>query len=450
MVRGLTTVRNGIANASAATVFVDGIYLGGSSQSTELYNLERVEVLRGPQAALYGRNTYAGAINYVTRTPSEELSGEIRLTGAEHDTAGITGWLGGPIIDGKLGFFIAAGHRQYGGEYRNSRDGRLIGGEQSDDVTTKLRWTPTDTLDITIKAGLQKTDDEHFAAFLQGREQNNCCFRSTDAPRAREYFAGEANKTGDINLFTDLLDTAGGAGSELERQLASLNIDWNSPLGYTFTSVTGYVDDEMRRGIDSSYAAYDPFFFLPMPGSFTKVDWIEQSDFSQELRLRSPESRNTRWTTGLYYYRGEANTVASNQVFINNTGQTVVAPVLTPLTRDEIDNLAVFGGAEWDFIDSWTASAELRWATDRISVRNTQNYPAVCNAPDDFTKRFTSLTPRLTLSHRANEDSNYYLNVAKGTKPGDFNAKVPALANGCPDESFRAVDEVIPPENNSV
>ena len=185
MIRGLTTVRNGIANASAATVFIDGVYIGGSSQSTELYNLERVEVLRGPQAALYGRNTYAGVINYVTRGPSDEFTGEVRMTGAEHDTAGVTGWFSGPLIDDTLGFVIAAGHRQYGGEYRNIRDGSSVGGEESNDITAKLRWTPTDSLDITLKTGLQSTDDEHFAAFLQGRELNNCCFRSAEAPRAR-------------------------------------------------------------------------------------------------------------------------------------------------------------------------------------------------------------------------------------------------------------------------
>jgi len=349
----------------------------------------------------------------VTRRPTDEFSGEIRMTGAEHDTADVTGWFSGPIIDGQLGFFIAAGHRQYGGEYLNIRDGSSVGGEQSNDVTVKLRWTPIDTLDITLKAGLQKTDDEHFAAFLQGRELNNCCFRTIDAPRAREYFVGDAQKDGNVNLYTDLLDAAGGAGNELERRLMTLSLDWDFGNGYTLTSLTGYVDDESRRGIDTSYAAYDPLPFIP--GSFTKVDWIEQSDLSQELRLSSPESQGLRWSTGVYYYSGEANTVASNQVFLDNTDQIVVAPVTTPLAREKIDNMAVFGGADWDFLENWTATAELRWATDEISVRNAQNSPPECNAPDNLTERFNSLTPRFTLSHTASEDMRYYLNVAKGT-----------------------------------
>ena len=449
MVRGLTTIRNGIANATAATVFIDGIYVGGSSQSTELYNLERVEVLRGPQAALYGRNSYAGVINYVTRSPTEEFAGEVRMTGAEYDTTSVTGWFSGPLVKDRLGFVVAAGQRKYGGEWHNIRDGSSIGDEKSNDITAKLRWTPTGALDITLKAGLQKTDDEHFAAFLQGREWNNCCFRSDDAPRAREYFVGEALKSGDVNpyadqlnLYTDLLNDAGGSGARLERQLTSLGIDWDILDGYTLTSLTGYIDDTLRRGIDGSYAAYDPSAvpFVP-PGSFTKVDWLKQTDLSQELRLRSPDSRPVRWTSGLYYYQGEASTDASNQVYLDNANQVVVVPSSTPLSRDTLDNYAVFGGADWDFTERWTASAELRWATDRIEVRNTQNIPPGCNTADDLTQRFKSLTPRFTLSHAATDDLHYYLNVAKGTKPGDFNSSVPALPDGCPDESYRPVDE---------
>ena len=82
-VRGIATVQNGIANASSISYFIDGVYLGGSPQSTELFNLERVEVLKGPQAAQFGRGTYLGAINYVTKRPGEELGGEVELSAGE-------------------------------------------------------------------------------------------------------------------------------------------------------------------------------------------------------------------------------------------------------------------------------------------------------------------------------------------------------------------------------
>jgi len=432
-IRGLTTIQNGIANTSAATIFIDGIYVGGSPQSTELNNLERVEILRGPQTALYGRGTYAGAINYVTRRPGDELEGAITAIGADHDTAELSGWAGGPLAD-QWSFFVAAGHRQYGGEYTNNRDGSDVGGEKSTELTSKLYWTPSDSVDISLKLGYQQTDDDHFAVYLQPRTENNCCFRTAEAPRAREYFIGKARSVDDVNLYTDLLDAAGGSGTELDRWLAALSIDWSLANGYTFTSLTGYVDDETDRGYDTSYAGYDPFPipspFSDMRGAFNNVDKLEQTDFSQEFRLSSAQDTALRWTTGLYYFSGEFEEVAREQVFLDD-GDLVIRPGGN-LDKDEIKNLALFGGAEWDIDSRWTAGLELRWARDEIDVTVRSN--DLSTVVGEYNNNTRSLTPRGTLSYSADSDRHYYLSIAKGVKPGDFNSRVP-------DESYRNVDE---------
>jgi iron complex outermembrane receptor protein len=441
-IRGLTTIRNGIANTSAASVFIDGIYVGGSPQSTELNNLERVEVLRGPQTALYGRGTYAGAINYVTRPPGDEFESELTATGAEYDTYELSGWMSGPLVEDTLAFYLAAGYRQYGGEYTNTRDGSDIGGEESNEVTAKLRWTPTDSLDISLKLGLQYTDDDHFAAYLQPETQNNCCFRTAEAPRAREYFIGDAQSANQVNLYTDLLDSAGGSGTELDRELAALDIGWTLPNGYTLTSLTGYVDDELDRGYDTSYAAYDPFPvatpFFDLRGAFNTVDKLEQTDTSQELRLSSADAGPLHWTTGLYYYHGDLEKVAESRVYLDGP-----ALVITPggdLPEDKITNLAAFGGAEWDFGNAWVAGVELRWAKDKIDVTTRAN-DGTGQELDVYRENFRSITPRFTVGYNTDSDLHYYLNVAKGVKPGDFNTRVPDLPDGSPDESYRAVDE---------
>jgi len=432
-IRGLTTIQNGIANTSAATIFIDGIYVGGSPQSTELNNLERVEILRGPQTALYGRGTYAGAINYITRRPGEEFEGAITATGAEHDTSEVSGWAAGPLHD-QWSFFVAAGHREFGGNYTNNRDGSDVGGEKSTEFTSKLYWAPSDSLDISLKLGYQQTDDDHFAVYLQPRTENNCCFRTAEAPRAREYFVGKARSVDDVNLYTDLLDAAGGSGTELDRWLAALSIDWSLANGYTFTSLTGYVDDETDRGYDTSYAAYDPFpIAFPwsdMRGAFNNVDKLEQTDFSQEFRLSSAQDTALRWTTGLYYFSGEFEQVAREQVFLDD-GDLVIRPGGN-LDKDEIKNLALFGGAEWDIDSRWTAGLELRWARDEIDVTVRSN--DLSTVVGEYNNNTRSLTPRGTLSYSTDSDRHYYLSIAKGVKPGDFNSRVP-------DESYRNVDE---------
>jgi len=433
MIRGLTTVINGIANTSAASTFIDGVYFGGSIQSSAIYNLERVEVLRGPQSAQYGRGTYAGAINYITRTPGDEFTGELIVSAAEHETAEIAGWLGGPLIAGRLGVYIAGGHREYGGEYVNTVDGDTVGSEESDELSVKLYWTPTDALDISWQLGWQATNDGHYPSYLQPRTLNNCCLRAAEAPRAREYYVGTVRPAQQVTLATDLLAVAGGAGARLDRALTTLDIQWTSPNGYVLKSLTGYIDDELERGFDASYAAYEPVPFLP--GLFTISDKLEQTDISQELRFGSPTNRALSWVGGAYYYDGAIDDAFSHRVYRDSTGTVVVAPSTSNLTRDEIENYAAFGSIDWRFFEHWSTSLELRWSRDEITVTNQANDGSgAVVAPSPFTETFDSLTPRFTLSYLPADKRNYYLSIAKGTKPGDFNANVP-------DEIYRAVDE---------
>ena len=104
VLRGMSNILgvNNVAN------FIDGAYVGGSIQSTEIQNLERVEVIKGPQAALFGRSTFAGAINYISRQPSNEFNGKIDSTIASHDEYEVGGYVSGPLIPDTLLFYAAA------------------------------------------------------------------------------------------------------------------------------------------------------------------------------------------------------------------------------------------------------------------------------------------------------------------------------------------------------
>ncbi len=434
--RGVTTVRNGVANASAGNTFVDGVYVGSALLSTELENVERVEIMRGPQSAQYGRNTYAGAINYVTRKPSAELEGRVSATAAQHDQYDVSGWLSGPLGAEGLRFALGAGHHEYGGEWTNLRDGSDIGGEESDELTAKLLYQPSDNLDITLKAGWQGTDDDHFAMYLQPSTLNNCCERTADAPRAREYYVGKAVLQEQVNLFTDLLEANGGAGTELDRVLASLAVNWRVSE-FTVTSLTGLIDDEYDLGFDESFAAYDPGVpsgwqcgdplppGSPPPGSFLNRQKKNYDDFSQELRLTSSADRSLRFTVGAYFYEGETEMTLRERIDPCSGLATAI-----DRDRDEVENRAVFGGIAWDFAERWSLGIELRWAEDEVTVsRLPVAQPAVSYEADE-----DNLTPRFTLSWEPLESITWYVNVSKGTKPPDFNTQVP-------DESYRSVAE---------
>lgn len=444
-IRGVTTVVNGIANSSAVGYFVDGVYLGGSPQSTELFNLERVEIIKGPQAAQFGRGTYAGAINFITRRPSlAEFEGGLSATSAEHDTWETSGWLSGPLIDNRLAFYVAAGYDTYGGEYTNQATGDDVGGTETKSLTGKLLWQATDNLAITLKGGLQHTDDDHFAIYLQPRTLNNCFFRTPDAPRAREYYCGDAVlDEGGINLATSLLENAdeGLSGVELDRSLGSLVIEYDWANGYNLASTTGYVRDKINTGFDVSYAFYDPIPFGASAGSFYQLDEDENDTFTQELRVSSPQDAAIRVTGGVYYLKLDYEEVYNRKVL--SSGATATQTIAN-LTTQKVENRAVFAGLDWDVTDATTIGVEARYSEDEIEVINKANDGSgttePCGPNPSCKDTFDSFTPRLTVRHALNEDANLYGSVAWGTKPGDFNATVP-IVDGQPDESYRDVDE---------
>ena len=461
--RGITTINNGIAGSKSISTFIDGIYVGGMVSSVELSNLERVEVLKGPQSAEYGRGTYAGAINYITRRPSDELEGQVEATAAQHDTYAGTAWVSGPILSGKLNFFVGAGHDEYGGEYKNTVDGSTVGSEETDSIVGKLFYMPTENLDITLKLGYQKVDDGHFAVALLKRTENNGYFRTTEAPRAREYYVGTVPEFHEVNLWTNWLDAAGGggAGNRQDRFSSSLKLVWDFAGGYTLTSNSGYIDDSADSYFDASYGGYDTYRYVAanapafVPnlrrdlclalacGTILRIAEFDQSDKSTELRLSSPVDRNVRWSAGLYYYKGTKDETRDDHISTPNPYGVPAGEIISndDLVNEEVKNTAVFGSIEWDLSDQWTATTELRWAEDDIRSTSVTDLGAV-KPGKDFSTTNDALTPRLILAYQQNDDFNYYASIAKGTRPGAFNPKVPNIpGTALPDESFRYVDE---------
>lgn len=437
-IRGLTTIRNGIANATVAATFVDGTYLGGSPQSLRLYDLERIEFLRGPQSAQFGRSTYAGAINYVTRDPGDAAAGGIDVALAEHATRRLSGWYSTPLGSPRLGVVVAGGLDDYGGEYRNTRDGSTVGQERSRDLSVKLRAEPAPWFEATLRLAHQATDDGHFAMRLQPRTVNNCCLRAADAPRAREYYAGVAQPSSSVTLATDLLARSGGAGFRLDRDVASLRVAWQPAEGHLVQLLGGVASDELARGFDASYGAYDP---VPVqPGSFLQQDELAQSDLSQELRWNARVGGRVTVTAGLYGYRGRLDEQVENRVVPAPDGGVDVLPNFGERTLQDVANRAVFGAIELALRDGLVAGVELRYARDEIKVTTVPN-PGAVGVPRHFAADFTSLVPRFTLAWQRGPAFGPYLNVARGQSPGTFNPVVPPAAGGEPDERYRAVDE---------
>ena len=426
VVRGMSN----ILGAPNASFFIDGVYVPGTIASTELQMLERVEVIKGPQAALYGRATFSGAINYVTRRPTNELEGQVTVTVAEHDTTNTNAYISGPIAQDSLYFYLGAGLNEYGGEYNNTIGGDEVGGEETTTFTGKLLWTPSDSFEASLRVTAQDDDDDHIALWLQGAEYNNCFSPEVSRPSARGYYCGTVKTNDEVTLRTDFLPNPG-----IERDVlrTSLNMDWELGNGWSISSITGYQETETERNIDVSYAGYDPLsylapFYAPpffdLAGSFWRVQAEETETFSQELRLSSSADQRLRWSIGAYWYDSEFEQTVDDRIapltsfdFLLDPAQSEQRPNSYPEVRTT-ENTAIFGSIEFDFSDSLTGTIEVRQATDKIEAEYL-NYAFVSG--DKFEEEFDSFTPRFTLTWVPSDSTTVYGNVAKGTKPGGFN-----------------------------
>ncbi|MBY0518875.1 MAG: TonB-dependent receptor plug domain-containing protein, partial [Sphingomonas sp.] len=182
VVRGASNV---LANVqfgveSGAAYFVDGIYYQGDIQGFDPESLQRVEVIKGPQSALYGRNTYAGAINFLTKDPTEKLTVSGRASAAQYNEYAVSASISGQLIPGLLGFRVGGRHYEYGGQYVNQLTGRKVGNERTESIYALLNFTPSDDLKIRLRGQYQHNRDGPLALFLQGAADNNCApgFRS--------------------------------------------------------------------------------------------------------------------------------------------------------------------------------------------------------------------------------------------------------------------------------
>ena len=482
VVRGQAAPANrGEPNAS---YFIDGAYVSGSISTATLGPVERVEILRGPQSAQFGRATFAGAVNYVTRKPSNEWTGEIQTRAGTDDTYLLSGWTSGPLIEDKLLFFGAASWDKVGGgEFHNNLEAgeakdvnKFIDPNQSGDysrlnttttkeVLGKLLWQIDDTSELTLKASFAEGDDGHYAQLIMEQEELNCYPDENDLYQA---YCGvmdmEKIRTRDksdplngkprenrLNLpdirsgMTHALFDDGLVAPENLSALVSdgnrvgtrrdqyrLLADYRKDIGDWQMAVRGALnDDELEQGFDLDHKEDRPF-----TGLFAIYQEQSIRDQSLEIRFDSPGDRRLRGTIGAYYFKSDWKSRQQH-----NVGPA--AGNLSPPTRQETTNTAIFGSLDYDFNDRWTFSSEVRVARDKKSISSENRcLPDAGDPPDatanpnwkpEFVKYIdpeatilhkiaaNSLTPRFTLRYQATDNAMFYLQAAKGNKPADFN-----------------------------
>ena len=478
-----------ILNDSGVSYFIDGVYVSGSIDDYDLNDVERVEVVKGPQSALYGRNTYSGAINIITRSPGDAFGGRIRLELAEDEQFLVSASLSGPFSE-VLSGGLTLRHYEMGGPFTNQFDGSDIGEQQSRSISGVLEFTPSEQLSIRARAYYAERDDGQPAVMATRYFDNNCYTDNGSLyGGAGRYFCGEV-EPGDIS--SDWAVQAPDTRDTDENTQLSLKIDYQINDAWSLTSITGYNDRDEEFVIDGDYLptsfhvsnftpngfpfggfADGPPFLYGYAGTMTDFTFATATateSWSQEVQFRF-EGERLQGLLGAYYFDQEQTARDIREVsaaqqglaqanwfaefrrmqglctanFLCESmapffGSTIVVP--RDVNALSIENAALFGLVSFDLADNLGLTLEARYQDENIDQQAVaQDLGAPPSEEVTASASFDGFLPRITLDWQPTPNNLLYLVYAQGTKPGGFNGTV-AIEAGIPTFEEEDVDSI--------
>ena len=413
------------ANTTGAVgVYVDDVFLGANSG--KLFNVfdgEGVEVLRGPQGTLYGRNTTGGAIKFASRKPTDELSTDLSVLYGRYNEVRLEGGIGGPIIEDKLKIRVSGLYNTRDGWLRNRVTGHELNDVDLWAARAILDFTPTDSL--LLRLSLHSGQNNGGARQFQHRGQGvgfdgSPLFDENGVPLDGMGYADTDHNlnAGDYNIEgKEKVKVSGGS------LLGELALD-----GVTLTSITAYekVDRNTLEDTDAS------------PNDVLTSVYIDKPEqWSQELRIHSNSEGNLSWIAGAFYFDDKLETDSSYDLlrvlrpfFVTDENPTGFAPESSvgllryPYTQDT-RSTALFGQVDYQFLDALTLTAGLRYTEDRIDLK----YSSYFDESPYFTfplidlhesKTFSNVSGRLALAYAMSDDTLLYGSVSSGYNSGGF------------------------------
>ena len=334
-------------------IFVDGAFISGrSAQNVGMLDLERVEVVKGPQSALYGRNSFAGAINYVTKKPGDKFKGSVSTTFGLEDLRQIAASVAGPIIPGKLSGRLVVDFDHDAGTYINKTKFSIheLGGHDNESIMGTLRYTPDESTDIVFSLF---HNQEYVAQMPLSIDPNNCGEYNNPAggydKGAPYYHCGEVHgaETDTLSMSPDAYSAKGNS----TRLTLRMDFDHDD---YNVTSITSWSENDSHGNMDldrgyrgaehygwTTVAAAQSYFYggplagrranlgpmgtppllssdpgfpaptIPIGGLFAADTYLgsqnlDQEYLSQELRIESNSDQRLRWSAGVFYFSSDS------------------------------------------------------------------------------------------------------------------------------------------------
>ena len=381
-------------------VYVDDVYQARvAALALDFVDLDRIEILRGPQGTLYGRNSVGGAIKIVTRAPTETLTADLSLSYGSFDTVTAKGVVSDSIVPDALAGSVSAFYYRTDGYQYNAALQKDVGAERRYGGRGKLALIGRDDVAATLSVGgfVQRGDGYVSIPITYGNV--TCCAKSKNG----------RSLSGDIDTQLTPVDPY----SATDQWNATLDISVKGSA-VTFRSITGYIDvkDAFRADFNGGTITAGRF-----TAGFDRSFVTDNDQFSQEIQLLSAEERPLRWIAGAYFFR-EAGVQIISDRFAG--GLAVLPTTLDTRTR----SLAVFAEAGYDITDRLKLTAGARWSQDNkaidATIQNGFAFPFTLT-PVAIRKTFSSLTPKLALDYRLGDGGLVYGYVARGFQAGGFN-----------------------------
>lgn len=430
-IRGIGSSGNNAGIDPAVGVFVDGVYQGrtGLAASLDLADVQRIEILRGPQGTLFGKNTAAGAFSLVTNRPQlDEWSTFIENVNGSYNDHQVRGTVNVPLVEGRIASRLTGYWVKRDGFDTNWYNGEELNDADRNGARLRTLFSLTDDLELLVWGDY-------------GTEQSNCCVGDISSysgpPSLDVRFPDLAETTGrplpPLDQFDRMVDADAPSTNDTQLLGAAAELNWNV-RDYTVTFINAYRHFDSFSLLDGDFSSYDAVLQM--------TDETFQQ-YSSELRLTSPSGERLEWVGGFYFYHQKDDTIGTTGIGPEWQAASALGPIITAEGgADEngyVNNVdtnthktwsyALFGQATYSLLDSLSLTIGLRGTYEKKSRVGSQIagftlVDAGPFGPDRFAdEEFTvfNMSPLASLQYFPTPDAMLFLRFARGFKSGGFN-----------------------------
>lgn len=382
-------------------IFVDGVYIARpAASSMDLFDVEQIEILRGPQGTLFGRNTSAGALQIRTRRPSGEFGTRGKITVGEYGRFDVRAAVDLPIIEDKVNAKISVMSQTMDGYFTSNVNGRDLGAEEILSVRPMIQFTPNDKLDITLIGEYHKNKSEPRLQQNESPPERLLCLLHG--------YCGFDFDNGSEEFDVDALDV-GIIDAEIWGLTAEVNYEVEKGV---FTFIGNYRKTEEIAVYDPDAVLY-PMFLVDRDQPHTQ--------YSTEFRFQSTGYDRFDFVAGVYFFHQEYE-------LERNTTLGIVAPdpltSLLSFTGQDHDAWSVFGELHYYVNDKLTVTVGARYSDEEKEFYQLPFGPApVTGARIDNDESWSDFGPKFGLNYQWNNDLMTYFSYTKGFKSGGFNGR---------------------------